>query len=215
MSGQLSSHIDGEYEEFILGDADSPAVHAQPPSSAKCSQATCGAQDQSAFCVPISFDQELIAATGGTTGVTGGVLVPLSTVAKNVDNIKGTLKLKFNSSLSKAAYAVYVFNATSPDNRIVASHLHLAPASENGAIVVPLFVGPPRNVNGLLIKGTIDNKSVIPFAPTATLPATNSVASLYQAIREGVLYVNVHSDKFPNGVARGQIYLKHSYTSSK
>jgi hypothetical protein len=218
MSEQQLSHIDGEYEEFVLGDLDPPAAHDPPASSAKCNQVSCAAQDQNAFCVPLSFDQVLITATGGTTGMTGitpGMIIPLSTVARNVDGVKGTLKLKFNNSLSKAAYALYVFNATSQENRITSAALYLAPAGATGPMVVPLYLGPPRVVNGLLIKGTIDNRSIIPAAATDSLPAVNNVASLYQAIREGVLYASVNSDRFPNGVIRGQIYLKHGYASSK
>ena len=174
----------------------------------RCTQIKCESQDQISFCVPLSFDQELV------MGSTAGVLIPLSTIATNLDNIRGVLKLKFNSNLSKIAYALYVFNATENDNRIVGAHLHLGGANTNGPVVVDLFGGPARNVNGLLVKGLIDNRSIEPLG-MEDLPAINTVASLYQAIREGALYVNVHSQQFPDGVVRGQIYLKNSYVSSE
>jgi hypothetical protein len=36
----------------------------------------------------------------------------------------------------------------------------------------------------------------------------NNVASLLHALREGVLYVNFHSDVFPGGETRGQIFTR-------
>lgn len=192
-------------------DHDHPPVHLPPVSKPPvrkqhCTQIKCDSQDQIAFCVPLSFDQELVPGTGG-------VLIPLSRVAANTDNIRGVLKLKFNSSLSKLAYALYVFNATAHDNQITGAHLHVGGASSNGPVAVDLFNGPPRNVNGLLIKGLIDNRSIEPLT-IEDINAINSVASLYQAIREGALYANVHSQQFPDGVIRGQIYLKNSYVST-
>ncbi len=162
----------------------------------KCTQLSCDAQVS--FCVPLSFDQEL-------TTNSSGQLVPLSTVATNKDRIRGVLKLKFNSSLSKAAYALYVFNATNPQNRITDAHLHLGSSSTNGDVVVDLYNGQPRNVNGLLSSGIITNNNII-FRNVEGFPVTNSVASLYQAIRQSALYVNVHSEQFPGGVIRGQIF---------
>ena len=206
-SAKHSTREDDEYEVIRhedYGYEDLPDL----PFDRRRPQVACGAQAQDSFCVPLSFDQELV-----TNGA--GLLVPLSTVAQNNDNIRGVLKLKFNSSLSKAAYALYVFNATNEDNRIISAHLHLGPASANGPVVVTLFEGPARNVNGLLIKGTIDNRDVVDFAAGGGNPATNSVASLYQAIRDGRLYVNVHSEQFPDGVVRGQIYLKNAYRSDQ
>lgn len=178
----------------------------KPNRQQRCNQIKCDSQDQIAFCVPLSFDQELVEGTGG-------VLVPLSKLATNADNIRGVLKLKFNSSLSKLAYALYVFNATNRDNKITMAHLHVGGASSNGPPAVDLFNGPARNVNGLLIKGLIDNASIEPLV-IDDINAINSVASIYQAIREGALYANIHSEQFTDGIIRGQIYLKNSYVSN-
>lgn len=165
-------------------------------------QVSCGSQAQDSFCVPLSFDQELAFNDAG-------VLVPLSTLASNNDNVRGVLKLKFNSNLSKAAYALYVYNATAANNRITGAHLHFGSANRNGPVVVNLFDGPARNANGLLIKGRFDNRDIVADG------STNSVASIYQAIRDGLLYANVHSEQFPDGIVRGQIYLKNAYTPSQ
>lgn len=210
---------DNHNEEIINDDQDYHPVHRSLRSGQSLGQSleqrqnangrmSCGSQGQDAFCVPLSFDQELIA-------VTGGALVPLSTTAGNTGGVRGLLKLKFNSSLSRAAYALYVYNATDRDNRITAGHLHAGVASVNGPVVVALFDGPPRNVNGLLIKGEFDNRDVVGATGDVDAPTINSVGSLYQAIREGALYANVHSEEFPGGIIRGQIYLKNAYSPSQ
>ena len=163
---------------------------------------TCGPQDQAEFCVPISFEQELVTNASGA-------LVPLSTVSQNTNNVRGVLKLRFDAALSTASYDLYVYNATATNDQVVAAHLHLGSASTNGPVVVNLFTGPQQNVDGLLSKGTITNNNIINTS-VATFPVINTVASLYQAIRNQTIYVNVHSQLFPNGIIRGQIYTRNS-----
>lgn len=204
MSGKHRKYVEEVYEhnfgsengeETFNLDDDSDHHHKKK----HCPRVKCGPQAQESFCIPLSFDQELVENEEGN-------LVPLSNEAANLDDVRGVLKLKFNSSLSKAAYALYVYNARSESNRIVGAHLHYGNASSNGPVLVALFEGPPRSSNGLLIKGVIDNRSVVQESETGV--AVNSLASLYEAIRAGNVYVNVHSEQFPGGIVRGQI-LNH------
>lgn len=174
--------------------------HRRPEK--KCNVVECASQDQVDFCVPISFDQEL-------TSSTGGILEPLSLIARNVDKIKGVLKLKFSRDLSRAAFALYVFNATSTQNQVAAAHLHLGGANTNGPIIVSLYSGPTTNINGLLAKGFISNANIV-NTTILGLPVINSLASIYEAIRQGAVYTNVHTTQFPNGLIRGQIFFKTS-----
>lgn len=161
----------------------------------KCHEITCGSQTQSSFCVPISFEQELIQASNG------GALVPLSTRSSNPEKAHGILKLKFNSGLSKAGYKLYVYNSSDRSNKIVGAHLHIGSANENGPVTVDLYDGSPINPEGLLSEGVIDNNEI-----ATTNPYVNSVGALYQAILNGEIYVNVHSQRFPDGFIRGQIH---------
>lgn len=154
------------------------------------------AQSQSTFCVPISFDQELVLQGTGPT------LIPLSLTANNPERVRGILKIKFNTNLSAAGYKLYVFNSINRMNRITDAHLHFASANQNGPVVVDLYDGNPVNSNGLLSQGTITNKNVY----NMRLNIVNSVSSLYQAILDGSIYVNVHSELFQAGLIRGQIY---------
>lgn len=155
------------------------------------------------FDIPLSFDQELISTTG-TTGFTGSA-IPLSLVAQNTDKIYGVLKLRFNNDRSMVAYKLFVYNAINPQNKVTLSHLHLGKAYENGPVIVPLFNGPARNVNGELIEGVIGNDG-INNTSIADISVINSVSSLYAAIVGGSVYANVHTVKYPGGLIRGQIY---------
>lgn len=161
----------------------------------------CENKNQTEFCVPLVFQQELIEGSGGEG------FVPLSRSAQNLDRIHGTLQLKFNSKFSRLAYRLYVYNASNPLNRITGAHLHSGAANVNGPVIVNLYNGSARRVNGELSHGVLNNDNVaINYSPDAF--NFNSIASIYEGIRQGIVYVNVHSEQFPNGVIRGQIYLK-------
>ena len=64
-----------------------------------------------------------------------------------------------------------------------------------------LFAGPKKEgkFSGLLAKGTITDKDLI--GPLAG----KTVADLVAMIKDGGAYVNVHTDKYPDGEIRGQI----------
>lgn len=198
MSEKKYKHYsENDYKHYKPIPIPAPSIG---PRGNNYSNTKCDVQTNLSFCVPLSFDQELAENNIGS-------LVPLSTIAENLDGIRGILKLKFNSSLSRVAYAVYVFKATNPNNKITAAHLHLGTANLNGPVIVELFNGPARNVDGILINGLIDNSNII-----IADQLINSVASLYQAIRDGILYANVHSQSFPDGIIRGQIYSGNNST---
>ncbi len=152
--------------------------------------------DAFTFRVPISFYQELAETPDG--------LVPLSRISRNMNNVKGFLKLRFKKDLSRAAYKLYVFNATATQDRIISAHLHDGRAFENGPIIVTLFNGPAINVDGLLSRGYIDNSNIT--SVNGQNMEINTLASLYQSIRDGNIYANVHSERYPAGIIRGQIF---------
>jgi hypothetical protein len=80
------------------------------------------------------------------------------------------------------------------------AHLHLAPAGQNGMIVVGLFSGSePGPVNGVLVEGTITAGDLV--GPLQGLP----LSVLIDEIRARHIYVNVHTEAFPAGEIRGQV----------
>ncbi len=85
------------------------------------------------------------------------------------------------------------------------SHLHLAPAGQNGGVVVWLYPeGPPPvtiegRVDGVLAIGTITADDLVGAL------AGMSLDELIGQMLDGNIYVNVHTDQFPGGEIRGQV----------
>ncbi len=86
------------------------------------------------------------------------------------------------------------------------AHIHLAPAGQNGGVVVWLYPsGPPPALiegtfNGVLAEGVITDANVID-PPNIDL----TFADVVDAMMAGNAYVNVHTIAFPAGEIRGQI----------
>lgn len=88
----------------------------------------------------------------------------------------------------------------------IASHIHLGQRSVNGGIGVFLCGGggrPACTPTSGTFTGTVTADDVI--GPTGQGIAPEEFAELLRAMREGVTYVNVHTDKHPGGEIRGQI----------
>jgi hypothetical protein len=82
-----------------------------------------------------------------------------------------------------------------------AAHIHAGKMGEEGAPVVGLFGGPKKEgkFSGVLAKGTITDKNLV--GPLAG----KTIGDLVELIKGGGAYVNVHTDKYPNGELRGQV----------
>lgn len=82
-----------------------------------------------------------------------------------------------------------------------AAHIHAGKRGEEGAPVVGLFGGPKKEgkFSGVLAKGTIMDKDLV--GPLAG----KTIGDLVELIKSGGAYVNVHTDKYPNGEVRGQV----------
>ncbi len=84
---------------------------------------------------------------------------------------------------------------------ITASHIHLAPAGTNGAIVAFLYPGPTiaGRFDGVLAEGNITAANLV--GPLAGQP----LSALITAMQSGNTYTNVHTTQHPAGEIRGQI----------
>lgn len=151
---------------------------------------------ETSFYVRISFDQELASKEGEDN------LIPLSLITENPEKIHGLLKLRFNNSLSVATYKLYVFNSGYNKNRIIGAHLQSGSANQNGLGIADLYSGFPTNSDGVLSRGSLTNKDIHNIQGSVV----NTISSLYQAILQGNVYVNVMTELFPAGFIRGQIY---------
>lgn len=88
---------------------------------------------------------------------------------------------------------------------VLMSHIHLAPAGANGAIVAWLYPSMPPAV---LIPGRFDGVLAVGVITSANLVgplAGQTLADLVGQIEAGNAYVNVHTLTNPGGEIRGQI----------
>lgn len=88
----------------------------------------------------------------------------------------------------------------------LAAHIHPGQRSVNGGVSVFLCGGggrPPCTPGSGTFTGTITAADVIGPVPQGIAPG--ELAELVAAMREGVTYVNVHTNKHPGGEIRGQI----------
>jgi hypothetical protein len=124
----------------------------------------------------------------------------------------GEALFKLNADQEIIDYTLTVSNIDS----VTMAHIHLGSASENGPILVWLYPvsGPPPQVmpgpvNGVLAQGSITAANLIGPLKGKT------VADLEQLMKEDSTYVQVHTQKYPEGEIRGQIIGKMSSESSQ
>lgn len=114
---------------------------------------------------------------------------------------QGQAMFKLSADGESLDYKLIVANI---DNVLMA-HIHLAPAGENGDIVVWLYpdAPPPQLIEGrtqgVLAEGTITADDLVGPLEGA------SMEDLLDEIRAGNTYVNVHTSEFGGGEVRGQI----------
>ena len=88
---------------------------------------------------------------------------------------------------------------------VTQAHIHTGKVGENGPVVVTLYKSEtPQPINGKLAYGNI----------TANLlegpMKGKQLSDLATAMSNGSTYVNVHTEKYPNGEIRGQIMMANS-----
>jgi hypothetical protein len=94
----------------------------------------------------------------------------------------------------------YDVNVTGMD-KVTAAHIHNAPKGENGEVVVTLFKAdsPTGQISGSLANGSITASNL------EGLMQGTPFRDLIKAVERRETYVNVHTEKNPNGEIRGQI----------
>ena len=95
----------------------------------------------------------------------------------------------------------YSITVTDASANLIAAHLHFGPRGEAGPIVVPLCSAQttPCQTEGQVVQGSFTAQQFEgPFA-------NDDLQRLIDEARAGMVYVNVHSTKYPGGEARGQL----------
>lgn len=116
----------------------------------------------------------------------------------------GTLDLRIDDDAQTIEYELTYENLEGTVT--TASHIHLGQAAVNGGVSV-FFCGgggrPACTPMSGTFTGVITPVDVI--GPAAQGIAAGEFAELVRAIRAGVTYVNVHTNKHPGGEIRGQV----------
>ena len=83
---------------------------------------------------------------------------------------------------------------------VTQAHIHRGLPSANGPVVAFLFgrVAPGGAIHGTFAKGTITEDDLLG-------PLAGDFSGFVEALRNGELYVNVHTAAHPAGEIRGQI----------
>ena len=116
---------------------------------------------------------------------------------------KGRVRVKFDRRYTRVTVDVDVRNLT---GSVVGAHFHCARPAANGPVALGLIAPGPLTFDGRRIRGTLTNAdfSGADCVPTTGRPITN-VAALAFAMRDGLIYLNVHTDAFRSGEVRGQL----------
>ena len=116
----------------------------------------------------------------------------------------GSVLIRFDRALRDVDYVLTIRRGVG----ITQAHLHCGAAGANGPVVACLFPlsAGGVDVNGRLAKGTLTNDGLTP-GDCGGINVSN-IASLFAAMREGLIYLNVHSMANPGGEIRAQWYPK-------
>jgi hypothetical protein len=103
-------------------------------------------------------------------------------------------------TLIKDEKALSYYVTVSDIENVTAAHIHLGKKGENGPPVAVITNDRKAGkFSGTLAEGTITKKELM--GPMMG----KSVEDLFKQIKKGNAYLNVHTDKYPNGEIRGQI----------
>jgi hypothetical protein len=112
----------------------------------------------------------------------------------------------FEAQIDRAAQRIdYELSYMDLEATVLFAHIHLGQRTANGGVAAFLCGGggKPACPQSGTVTGTIVPADVV--GPAAQGIAPGEFDELVRAIRAGVTYANVHSEKFPGGEIRGQI----------
>ncbi|MGE5174231.1 MAG: CHRD domain-containing protein [Betaproteobacteria bacterium] len=144
------------------------------------------------FAIVLIASLGMAAAPGFKAKLTGKEVVPAVTTKAT-----GEADFKLSKDGKELSYTLTLKNI----ENVTAAHIHAGKKGDNGAPVAGLFAGPKKEgkFSGEVAKGTITDKDLFGSL------AGQTIGDLVKMIQEGGAYVNVHTDKYPDGEVRGQI----------
>lgn len=152
---------------------------------------TAAADDELDFEATLTGDQEVVEENGAV--IVGGTGSPAI----------GRMEADFNEGLSALTLRLRISEL---GNAFAAAHFHCGRPGENGPIVFGIVNPGPLAFSGQEIRGTLTNADFTGEDCVQLIGRPlNNLASLALAMRDGLVYANVHTDVFPAGEIRGQM----------
>ena len=127
-------------------------------------------------------------------------------VPEEVSTGRGSAEVRFNPAFRYLLVEVTIRDLV---GNVTAAHFHCARAGENGPVVFGLVAPGPLALDGNNIKGRLTNADYTGADCVGPVGRTiNNIASLAFAMREGLIYLNIHTDAIGSGEVRGQLVEK-------
>ncbi len=169
-----------------------PSLLAMAALAAACGDQTPGPTDSLEATVAVSFSRA--DPKNAHTHLSGGEEVPARETRS-----QGQLKLALSADGSSIAYKLI---ATNIDD-VLQAHLHLAEAGVNGPIVAWLYpdAPPAQLIPGRHTGSLAEGEITVLVGPMAG----QEITELWEEIKAGNVYGNVHTVEFPGGEIRGQV----------
>ena len=120
----------------------------------------------------------------------GSTLSASNEVPVAISNGKGQATVNLNKQNDVVTYDISVSNLTTP---ITGAHFHLGHRGQNGPIVKTIYFVPDGTQFVSKGQWTVRDRSE---------PLTSN---LINELNRGNLYINVHTQRYPNGEIRGQV----------
>ncbi len=128
-------------------------------------------------------------------------------VTEVVTTGRGRIQVKFNRAFKRVMVDVTIRELV---GTFAAAHFHCARPGENGPVVFGLVAPGPLALEGNKILGTLKNADFNGGDCVGPVGRpVNNIAALAFAMRDGLIYLNVHTDSVPSGEIRGQLVEAH------
>ena len=115
----------------------------------------------------------------------------------------GRIKAKFDKGFTKVKVDLRIDDLV---GTFAAAHFHCGRPGENGPVAFGLMNPGPLTFDGNRIRGTLTSLDFNGADCTGVVGRpVNNIVALAFAMRDGLVYINVHSSAFPPGEIRGQM----------
>ena len=116
---------------------------------------------------------------------------------------RGKIEAKFDKAFTNVRVNLKIDNLA---GTFAAAHFHCARPGQIGPVVFGLVMPGPLSLDGKRIRGTLTNADYTGADCVGGIGRpVNNIVALALAMRDGLIYTNVHTSAVPSGEIRGQM----------